>query len=344
MSRAQLTSTVEQNSAGAASPFVAGKNAIINGALDIWQRGTSFTPVNNGFMADRWKAFFDGTGATRTYSQQTFTFGSAPVAGYESTYFLRINQSVAGSSGTYNQITQPIENVRTFAGQTVTMSFWAKAASTTVMPYLILSQNFGVSGSADVDTIAATNVSIGTSWTRYSYTVALPSIAGKTIGANNYLHYKFYLPLNATFTFDLWGMQLEAGSVATPFTTATGTLQGELAACQRYYYRNTSTGGYARLGTGQVTTGTVVNSYTKFPVTLRAKPTALEQSGTASNYAVLNANGTVNACTSVPVYDNATVEGASVNFTVASGLTVGNASSFMDNNTTSAYLGWSAEL
>jgi hypothetical protein len=105
--------------------FAAGKNKMLNGDFRIWQRGTSFTPTNGSFTADRWQNYFDGSGATRTYSQQTFTPGTAPVAGYESAFFLRLNQSVAGTSGTFNECNQSVEDVRTLAGQTATLSFWA---------------------------------------------------------------------------------------------------------------------------------------------------------------------------------------------------------------------------
>jgi hypothetical protein len=78
-------------------------NFVINGAMEIWQRGTSFsTYVSGGLFhtADRWATQRDGSGATVTTSQQTFTPGSAPVAGYESQYFIRVAQSVAGTGGT----------------------------------------------------------------------------------------------------------------------------------------------------------------------------------------------------------------------------------------------------
>ena len=81
---------------------------------------------------------------------------------------------------------QKIEDVRTFAGQTVTMSFWAKASSSVVVRPL-LQQVFGTSGSAGVTT-TGTNHTLTTTWTRYSQTLTLPSIAGKTIdtsGTNN---------------------------------------------------------------------------------------------------------------------------------------------------------------
>ena len=234
MSRAQLTSTVEQNTGGAVAPFVAGKNKIINGDFGIWQRGTSFALTGGTiYTSDRWYVNYDGTGATRTASQQTFTAGTAPVAGYEGTYFYRLATTVAGSGETYSNLTQPIEDVRIFAGQTVTLSFWAKADSNrTISPGW--GQQFGSGGSSAVYGSFST-ASLTTSWQRFSSTVSINSIAGKTIGAGSKLEINLGFPNNSTFTIDFWGVQLEAGSVATPFTTATGTVQGELAACQRYF-------------------------------------------------------------------------------------------------------------
>jgi len=234
MSRAQLTSTVEQNSAGAAAPFVAGKNRIINGDFGVWQRGTSFSnPVNETYLADRFNIVFDGTGATRTVSQQAFTPGTAPVSGYESAYFIRMAQTVAGSGGTYIGFNQRIEDVRTYAGQTITLSFWAKAdASRTILPNF--QQNFGTGGSTTVAT-SGTTITLTTSWARYTQSFTLPSITGKTIGTSSLLQLFLWFAANTVQTIDLWGVQIEAGSVATPFTTASGTLQGELALCQRYY-------------------------------------------------------------------------------------------------------------
>jgi hypothetical protein len=105
------------------SNFAAGKNCIINGAFNVWQRGTSFSnPANGAYTSDRFLLSYDGSGSTRTISQQAFTPGTAPAAGYESQYFWRANQTVAGTA-TYFDIRQSIENVTTFAGQTITISF-----------------------------------------------------------------------------------------------------------------------------------------------------------------------------------------------------------------------------
>jgi hypothetical protein len=78
---------------------------------------------------------------------------------------------------------------------------------------------------------------------------------------------------------DLWGVQLEAGSVATPFTTNTGNQQAELAACQRYFVRlNASTTifigqGMARSGAPWGLFGSV-----PLPTSMRANP-SLSYSG-----------------------------------------------------------------
>ena len=212
--------------------YAAGKNVFINGALNVWQRGVTFNSAADGaYTADRFQFFKDGT-ATCNVTQTTFTPGAAPVAGYESQFYLTLTPAsyTSGNIG----IRQNIEDVRTFAGQTVTISFYAKASASTSNTILYL-QNFGSGGSASVNASAGT-VTIGTGWTRHTVSVAIPSVSGKTIGTSSFLQIQL-LRYASNATVDIWGIQIESGSVASAFQTATGTIQGELAACQRYYYQ-----------------------------------------------------------------------------------------------------------
>jgi hypothetical protein len=218
----------------------AGKNKIINGDFGIWQRGTSFTnTANAGYTADRWQTNV-GTGGTIVTSQQSFTPGTAPVAGYEAPFFLRLNRSTTGSGTSY--FVQRIEDVRTFAGQTVTLSFWAKASSAYTFDSgdIYSYRNYGTGGSTaeGVGTFGAATLS--TSWQRFSLTLNIPSVSGKTIGASSYLEIAFSFPTSkSTFTIDIWGVQVEAGSIATPFVpTGGGSQQAELSLCQRYYEKS----------------------------------------------------------------------------------------------------------
>jgi hypothetical protein len=213
-----------------------GKNAIINGGFDNWQRGTSFGSLTDGsFFADRWAVDFNGTGATRTVSRQEIAGAWAT----SSRYFSRYAQSVAGTGGTYNWFHTRIEGVATYAGQTVTVSFMAKADASRSVDVAI-SQVFGSGGSAQVNYNFGT-AALTTSWQRFTYNVALTSISGKTIGTNDNLELDFKMPVNTAMTIDVGDVQLEVGSVATQFTRAGGTIQGELAACQRYFQKSYNT-------------------------------------------------------------------------------------------------------
>jgi hypothetical protein len=277
-------------------------NAIINGAFDIWQRGTSFTPAAGGaevYTADRFATQRDGTGATVTVSQQTFTPGTAPVSGYEGQYFIRFAQSVAGTGGTYNQLWQRVEDVRTYAGQTVTYSFWAKAAAASTIQQLTI-QQFGSGGSADALTYGTTH-NITTSWARYSSTFTMPSVSGKTIGAGSRVQMSMLFPNNTAQTIDIWGVQLEASSTATAFKTHTGDVGLEKIACQRYLpvWEGGPIAGYA------YATNSAFYSY-KFPVSARTAPTSITVVTNASAYS-LNSPTTV-----TPTIDNSNVDGASL--------------------------------
>ena len=280
--------------------FTAGKNRIINGDLAINQRGFTSNTTAPSYNFDR---FFQGaSGGSQTVTPQTFAAGTAPVAGYEGTNFVRIQTS--GQSGTfdYSFYGQKIEDVRTLANQTATFSFWAKASTGTPKIGACLEQFFGTGGSAVVATSAATSFqTISTSWARYSFTINVPSIAGKTIGANNTLVAYICISSGTAFpaagypntgiqnvTVDLWGIQVEAGSVSTPFTTASGgNKQAELAMCQRYFtssFPDGVTPGYkagpsaANGNDLTIYTPTVGNSYAAFKpftVPMRIAPSVL---------------------------------------------------------------------
>jgi hypothetical protein len=258
----------------------AGKNKIINGDFGIWQRGTTVTPTNAyGYGADRWRTYSFGT-STSTLSQQSFTAGAAPVAGYEGTYFARF-----ASTDTATFASQAIEDVRTFAGQTATISFWAKSASAQTLSAVRFDQVFGSGGSTTVTT-SGTAPAITTSWARYSVTIAVPSISGKTIGTGSSLDLVIAGAINNNL--DLWGLQVEAGSTATPFQIASGgSPQVELSMCQRYYVRM-GVSGNASIGFGQAVSTTNFRTYIGLPVTMRSNP-SVSYSGTI----VLLANGSV---------------------------------------------------
>jgi hypothetical protein len=220
----------------------AGKNKIINGNFAINQRNFTTDSVG-GFGFDRFTSSFSG--ATGTASAQTFTLGTAPVTGYEAKNFLRLAVTTGND---FCRVNQSIESVRTFAGQTATLSFWAKGTNPTTAGNLKtrLEQFFGTGGSpSSAVALAEQTFVLTANWTRYSFTFVVPSIAGKTIGTdgNDRLNVDIgQLSSNSadSWTLDIWGVQLEAGSVATPFQTASGgSPQAELAMCQRYYMLGT---------------------------------------------------------------------------------------------------------
>jgi len=147
-------------------------------------------------------------------------------------------------------------------------------------------------------------------------------------------------------TFYVTGVQLEKGSTATSFDYRPyGT---ELALCYRYYYKigASISNGFNTFGTGFVDSTTSAKLLIPLPVAMRTAPTALEQSGTATNYALRYGGVGFQNCSSVPTHDSASPWTAAVDFSVASGLTTGQGVMGRTGSTTgtNAYLAWSAEL
>jgi hypothetical protein len=310
--------------------YAAGKNKIINGDFNINQRAFTSTTTTGTYGLDRW--FLTCADGTVTYSAQTFTPGAAPVAGYEAANFARIVTTGQTATSASGRLRQQIENVRNFAGQTVTVSFWAKAASGTPKVAVEFVQNFGSGGSPSSSvTNYAGQVTLSTTWERKSVTFAIPSISGKTIGTTantSMLEFVLYVSAGSDFnartgslgiqsnTFDFWGVQVEASSTASDFQTATGTLQGELAACQRYYYHWTS-GADKEGAIGFYQSSTALYLNVSFPVSMRITPTLVAASGT-NFYYLLGAGGYDNF-NSVAIFQGGTNNVNLRNTTEASG-------------------------
>ena len=328
------------NLLGSSVAYAAGKNKIINGDFRVSQRGTTFNPATtaSGDCLDRWLYQADVSPTTASITQQTFTPGTAPVAGYEGAFYLRSTITTKGSCNVIS-FSQRIEDVRTFAGQTVTLSLWAKADTAgRILQFPQIVQNFGSGGSSAVPTYG-TSITLTTSWVRYTQTFTVPSISGKTIGTSSYLEFLFQQVAVSGNVIDLWGIQIEQGSTATAFQTATGTIQGELAACQRYYYRNGNGGLYALYGHGIATVTTAAAVIIPLPVTMRLTPTSVDYStlGLTDNISVQQAVTNLVLTFSSP-------NAAYVTATVASGLTATRIFALGNQVSTAGYIGFSAEL
>jgi hypothetical protein len=329
---------------------VAGKNKIINGDFSVWQRATSIASATAGAYTtvDRFK-FWPTLGTTMAVSRQSFTPGASGISGYEPQYYIR-NVVVSGNAaGTTGTMVQHVEDVRTLDGQQFTFSFWAKADSTKRIGAEIV-QVFGTGGSSSASTPLGYQT-ITSSWQRFTFTGILPSISGKTITSDSSLEVTIWMDAGSSYnarsssmgnqsgTFEIWGIQLEKGPIATPFTTATGTIQGELAACQRYYYKFGTEGSsssffFSPLGMANATTQVIVT--VPFPQVMRAKPSSIDYLAPR----VWDGVNTAVVASSLTFGDASTTSG-SINAN-GSGFTLYRPYWLMNNS--GSYIGFNAEL
>lgn len=227
------------DSSGNENPLtVAGlKNKIINGDFDLWQRGATFNSIaNNSYFADRWFHFDNGTTETINITRQAFTLGQTDVPG-EPQYFVDFEIATKGDT-TSIRPRQKIEGVRTFAGQTVIVSYYAKA-TTGFTARTDLIQKFGTGGSPSSGVnILGNNKSFTTTWQKFTQILSVLSISGKTLGTNNNdtLELVFIFDSVATgVTISVAQVQIEKGSVATGFEKRLIGL--ELMLAQRFYQK-----------------------------------------------------------------------------------------------------------
>lgn len=195
------------------------RNRIINGGMDFWQRGTSTGSVS---------------GTTATYMVDRFYgyAGSGNITISRSTDVPAKFQYSCSMVGTGVSITQRIESVNCIdlSGATVTVSFWAKSTSGT--DNLIVSLYTATGGtdnySSQTSTVNTVSASPSSSWTYYTTTfTGIPATATNGVGIG------IGRGSGGSSTTLITGVQLEPGSVATPFERR--SFGAELALCQRYY-------------------------------------------------------------------------------------------------------------
>jgi hypothetical protein len=340
--------TLVANSSSATGVAWAGPasaNPVLNSAFQIWQRGTSVAIAASNtatYAADRW--------SINTNANQAFTFSRQTTNDTTNLPFIQYCARVQRNSGQTGTSTMAVAtsfetiNSIPFAGKTVTMSFYARAGanysatSNALAVYLQTGtgtdQNVlsGFTGQAQPISQTAT---LTTTWQRFSYSATLATSITQlaptfgftptgTAGTNDY--------------FEVTGMQVDIGSVALPFRTYAGTVQGELAACQRYFVRKSATAGTdAPIGTGVNNTSTSLAGVPiTMPVTMRTAP-SFSLTGSPRAY-----DGSTAPTASVATY-GATVDGVSVSFT-SSGLIAGRPGVILAPSAGTANYDFSAEL
>ena len=273
---------------------IAGKNLIFNGAADIAQRGTSVSITGatvSTYGLDRWFGFTGGSNITQSQVASGLT-------GFQ--YAVRTQRTAGQTSTGTIYLSQSLETRNTIplAGQTVTWSFWGRigsnfsGASNQVVSQVLsgtgTDQNI-LSGYTGASYVLNATTTLTTSWQRFTYTATVSSTATEigilwnyvpsgTAGANDY--------------FDITGVQLEIAPQATPFSRAGGSIGGELALCQRYFFKTYAqgtapgSGGQAGALISPNTTATAASSFAvswRFPITMRTTPSINLYSPTGAN-------------------------------------------------------------
>ena len=334
--------TESHGGTGTTTGYYGFKNRIINGAMAIWQRGTTLSTNNNiGYYIDRMWGF-SAASTVATFTQ----ISSTGLAGFP--YATRAQRTAAntGTGGLYcGQIIES-NNLQDLQGQSVTISFWARAGanysatSNNLIIYLrtgtVADQGSAalISGwTGAIDQIST--ITLTTSWQKFSATFTVASNAQEispflfgtttgTAGANDY--------------YDVTGFQLEKGSTATSFDYRPyGT---ELSLCQRYYWQISSNGNtFHRFGFGTAISTTVGQILFNNPVQMRNSALTFSYGGTLGLYDGV----TVTTITALSL-DVSNIIISDVNATVASGLTQFRPCELLANNSSTAFISISAEL
>jgi hypothetical protein len=344
------------------------RNRIINGAMVIDQRygGASVTPVNDSYTLDRWKAY--QTTASKFSVQQNAGSVTLP-AGYTNYLGVTSLSAYSVTSSDFYDVQQVIE------GYNVSDLGWGTASAKTVtLSFLVYSSLTGTFGGAIFNDAGTRSYPFGYSvpsantWTSISITVpgdttgtwlttngkgiqvafGLGSGSTYTAAANAWAAGLYIQPTGTVSvvgtngaTFYITGVQLEAGSVATPFERE--IYSNTLAKCQRYYVDLANNGGavqnnYRAIGFGSTYTTTQGTYVVQVPVPMRTLP-SLTTAGTL--YLQNLSSASVSSFAGPYSMGGTIIEG---DFTMVSAITANAVGILRWNNSSTQKFAYSAEL
>jgi hypothetical protein len=354
------------------------RNIVINGAMQVAQRATSASSVtSSGYpTVDRMALGMENLGAY-TVAQETLTSGNAYNAGFKKAFRVDCTTADASPASDDNLFFQYVLEGQDMNGfkkgtseaEKFTLQFWVKSNKTGTGQVVLFDDNSRAVGKTY--TISSANT-----WEHKVLT--FPADTSGAIDNDNTKGFEIEWALDAGSTFQggtlpatwgssnnnfrsindfaigdntnndwaITGIQLEAGSVATPFEHR--SFGEELALCQRYYQKVAGGSGaaYKRFGRGHNVSTTLNEVNVYLSTEMRLFP-SLETTGTAANYAIYHA-GTVTTCNTLPAINSASDDGVgnsiAIDTTVGSGLTTGQGAALLGNNTVGAYLAFDSEL
>jgi hypothetical protein len=345
------------------------RNIIINGDMQVAQRGTSTASITTEgyYTLDRW-LFNVLTQGTWTMSQEN----DAPTgSGFrQSTKVLCTTADASPAAGDTLVLIQRIEGQNlqqikkgTSAAEQLTVSFWVKSNVTGT--YIVelgdadnsrqVSKSYTISASGTwekktitfpADTTGAFDNDNGSSLSLLMWLGAgsdrtsgtLNTVWNSTTNANRTVGQVNLASATSNY-WQITGVQLEVGDTATPFEFK--PFAQDLEECQRYYYRNNATSSYSFFALGTCSSTTAMQPLINLPVTLRANPSSVDY----STLAVYDHSGAgVNAVTSLALEGTSTLNTVGLSVTVASGLTTARTSRLAANNSTNAYIALNSEL